>query len=91
MENKGSRSLWVYNGFLLLVLLAFFAAVFFDVRIQMSSLAVMTFGLIFFPIAFVIINIRTLNRRYPLGGRRREEETTARRVGGDRDLPTSRG
>ncbi len=81
MDNNGSRSLWVYNGFLLLVLLSFFAAVFFDVRIQMSSLSVMTFGLIFFPIAFVIINMRALNRRYPLGGRRNEDETTARRGG----------
>jgi len=83
LENNGSRPLWVYNGFLMPVLLAFFAAVFFDVRIQMSSLSVMTFGLIFFPIAFVIINMRVLNRRYPLGGRKNEDETTERRGGGE--------
>jgi len=83
LENNGSRFLWVSNGLLLLALLAFFAAVFFDVRIQMSSLSVMTFGLIFFPIAFVIINMRALNRRYPLGGRRHEDDTTARRGGGE--------
>ncbi|SMH30067.1 hypothetical protein [Mesorhizobium australicum] len=82
MENKGSRSLWVYNGFLLLALLAFSAAVFFDVRIQMSSLSVMTCGLIFFPIAFAIINMRALNRRYPLSARMNEDEATAGRDGG---------
>jgi len=63
------------------MLRAFFAAVFHDVRIQMSSLSVMAFGLILFPIGFVIINIRALNRRYPLDGRKREEETKARQGG----------
>ncbi|VVT34330.1 conserved hypothetical protein [Rhizobium sp. EC-SD404] len=42
--------------------------------------------MISFPIVFVIINIRALNRRYPLDGRTRGGETTARRGVGDRDL-----
>lgn len=65
------------NGLLLLVLLAFSAAVFFDLSIRFRNLSSVTFGLIAFPISFVLINIRTLNRRYPLGGRKREEEPKA--------------
>lgn len=67
------------NGLLMLALLAFSAAVFFDVSIQFRRLSSMTLGLISFPIVFLLINIRTLNQKYPLDARRRDEETTARR------------
>lgn len=87
MNNNRSRSLWVNNGLLMLALLAFSAAVFFDVSIQFRSLSSMTFGLICFPIVFVLINIHTLNQKYPLDARRRKEEMTARRGGADRDFP----
>lgn|GEM_PF-2583920 len=73
MENNRPGSVWVANCIVLFALLAFFAGVFYDVRIQMSSLSVMTFGLIFFPIAFVLINIGALNRKYPLDGKHRGE------------------
>ena len=64
----------MYNCILVFLLLAFFAAVFYDVRIQMSSLSVVTFGLIFFPILFVIINMGALNRRFPLDGKHRRTD-----------------
>ena len=68
------------------LLLAFFAGVYYDVRIQMSSLSVMTFGLIFFPIAFVLINMGALNRRYPLDGKHRRGNA-AQHAAVDREYP----
>ena len=86
MENNRPGSVWVANCIVLFALLAFFAGVFYDVRIQMSSLSVMTFGLIFFPIAFVLINIGALNRKYPLDGKHRGQ-TVVQHAAVERDYP----
>lgn len=62
--NRDHSILW--NVILLLLLLAFMAGVFFDVTIEMKGLAVTSFGLIFFPVLFVVVNMGILNRKYPL-------------------------
>jgi hypothetical protein len=54
------------NVVFLLLLLAFAAGVFFDVKIEMKSLFVTAFGLILFPVLFVVLNMGSLNRRFPL-------------------------
>lgn len=54
------------NVVFLLLLLACSAGVFFDVRIEMKSVAVTAFGLIFFPVLVVVMNMGLLNRKFPL-------------------------
>lgn len=62
--NRDHSILW--NVVFLTLLLAFAAGVFFDVKIEMKSVAVTAFGLIFFPVLFVVVNMGLLNRKFPL-------------------------
>lgn len=74
MPSKRKRSIVTWNVVLLLLLLAFMAGVYFDVTIEMKSLAVTATGLIFFPVLFVLVNMGILNQRYPLSAQDRPEE-----------------
>ncbi len=64
--NRNTKNLVAINCGLSILLAIFIWSVFSEVQIDMNSVGVVAFGLVFFPVLFVLTNIGALNRRYPL-------------------------